>query len=92
MSNVVVLDCGSHSTKVGFSGESLPRVVFPSLVGHDARTGTRHVGAKAVLRRGAVELLRPVVGGRIQMWEEVEEVSNSYNVSHILSGLGFLFL
>lgn len=37
----MVLDCGTHSTKAGFSGECLPRLVIPTVVG---RCGTIGLG------------------------------------------------
>jgi len=73
MRDVVVLDCGSHSTKVGFGGEDLPRVMFPTVVGR-VDCSTSYVGAEALNRRSDVSLIKPVLHGRIQMWEEMEEI------------------
>ena len=39
MKSAIVLDNGSRSLKGGVSGDELPRVVIPSLVGHSKNTG-----------------------------------------------------
>ena len=84
MRDVIVLDSGSHSTKVGFSGESLPRHITPTVVGHDhtclhegkSHSCTcRYVGGDALKRRVRLNITRPIARGRIQNWADVEEVS-----------------
>jgi len=45
----VVLDVGAHSTRAGYAGEDVPRVVFPSVVcrcGEDVHVGTTALAIK----------------------------------------------
>lgn len=76
MRDVVVLDSGTHSTKAGFSGESVPRLITPTVVGHSLDEGEfiRYVGGEALQRRSRVSMVHPIKRGRICCWEDVEQV------------------
>lgn len=70
MRDAVVLDCGSHSTKVGFAGDNLPRSIIRTVVGHDVE-GSCFVGGEALIRRRYLQLSRPIRRGYIHSWEDV---------------------
>lgn len=79
----VVLDNGSGVCKVGFSGDSAPFSVFPSLVGYPKLTqimgaglGAKdcYVGDEALAKRGVLSLSYPIEHGIIENWEDMEKV------------------
>ncbi|MDP2437515.1 MAG: hypothetical protein Q8P67_17365, partial [archaeon] len=79
----VVLDSGSGSVKVGFSGENQPRAVVPTLVGTPLYSGTMpqgislkdfYVGAEAQAKRGILTIGQPIRGGVVKDWDGLEKV------------------
>lgn len=81
--SAVVLDNGSGVCKVGFSGDSTPSSVFPSLVGYPKLTqimgaglSTKdcYVGDEALAKRGILNLSYPIEHGVITNWEDMEKV------------------
>lgn len=75
MRDVIVLDAGTQSTKAGFSGESVPRLITPTVVGYVyLDEETRYVGSEALARRSKVKITQPIRQGRIQNWEDIEQV------------------
>eukprot|EP01012_Entosiphon_sulcatum_P024012 TRINITY_DN29174_c0_g1_i1.p1 TRINITY_DN29174_c0_g1~~TRINITY_DN29174_c0_g1_i1.p1 ORF type:complete len:414 (-),score=51.89 TRINITY_DN29174_c0_g1_i1:39-1253(-) len=81
---VVVIDNGSHTIKAGYAGEHAPRAFFPTMVGEPRNPGVviatgDHeflVGNLAQERRGCLLTNRPVVGGVVQDWRDMERLWN----------------
>jgi hypothetical protein len=73
-SSAVVLDVGSHQVKAGFAGDDAPRCVFPTVVGFDESEQKYYVGDVAQSRRSRLRLDRPVQGGRVANWDELEKL------------------
>eukprot|EP00210_Caulerpa_lentillifera_P004784 g4567.t1 len=83
--NAIVVDCGSGSIRVGYSGEDTPKTVYPSLVGKTVsnaesdpvpfRSG-RFVGnASLGFRRDGMEVCWPFTGdGMYDDWEAINEL------------------
>lgn len=78
----VVMDNGSDLTKVGYSGEEMPRKVFSTLVGRPKESGKAlgidqldyYVGQDAETRRSKLRLNRPVVRGEVGTWQDLEDL------------------
>lgn len=69
----VVIDCGSHSCRIGFAGEDAPRHSFPTVVAYeDPRRGT-FIGQDAFERTG-LRMRRPLDGGRIVDFDDMERI------------------
>eukprot|EP00116_Pleurobrachia_bachei_P008028 sb/3468290/ len=75
MSNdtVAVIDCGTHTTKCGISGESLPRLISPNVIAVED-DGEVWVGSDALRKRRSCKLVRPMDRGRIVGWSDIEKV------------------
>ncbi|GBG33800.1 Actin [Hondaea fermentalgiana] len=78
----LVIDNGSSICKAGFSDESAPRAVFPSVVGHPKRHGAvigtqrrdAYVGSEAQTMRSILTLRDPIEYGIVTHWEDMERV------------------
>ncbi|XP_078690965.1 actin, cytoplasmic 1-like [Branchiostoma floridae x Branchiostoma belcheri] len=81
----VVIDNGSGTCKVGFSGEEVPLSIFPSVVGRPrglAQTSKSHteskenyvVGDEAISKRGTLAVKYPVEQGVITNWDDMEKI------------------
>eukprot|EP00435_Cladocopium_sp_Y103_P031470 s845_g8.t1 len=78
----LVLETGSNMCRVGFAKQDVPSAVFPSLMGrirHPAlmQVGFQnqiYVGEEARVRRGILQLLRPIERGLVTRWPEVEQI------------------
>jgi len=76
------MDNGSDLTKVGYSGEEMPRKVFSTLVGRPKEAGKAlgidqldyYVGQEAEARRAKLRLNRPVVRGEVGTWQDLEDL------------------
>ena len=79
----VVLDSGSGSVRAGFSGQSRPPVIMPSVVGRPKaeRLGSKgptdkaeevFVGDEALAKRDVLRLRYPVVWGLFTGWDDLE--------------------
>lgn len=84
MENTVtlVIDNGSGMCKAGIAGETLPREVFPAIVGTPKRStqmplvGEQRifVGTDAQIRRGILTVKYPIVHGIVTNWDDMERV------------------
>jgi len=80
MENALVLDNGSRSLKGGVSGDELPRVVIPSLVGRTKQSAGAsssseyYVGSTAQRRRSLLTLRHPVQYGLVKSWGDMEKL------------------
>jgi len=78
----VILDCGSGMTKAGKGGETMPRSVFPTLVGTPKSTGGMpamgrkniYIGDEAIAKKGVLKLTYPVNNGNIKDWEDMKAI------------------
>ncbi|KAM7347440.1 uncharacterized protein ACRADG_007001 [Cochliomyia hominivorax] len=79
-SDLLIIDCGSDSAKIGFGGETKPRISIPTLVGRPKRgaaVGSRterdtFVGTEAQQRRVILNLNSPIERGIITNWDDLE--------------------
>ena len=78
--NGIVVDNGSGFIKAGFSGDDLPRVVLPSIVGrpryvHNA-TGLKdaYVGDEAHLKYDKLRLNYPMEYDIVANWDDMEKL------------------
>lgn len=80
----IIVDVGSAYVKVGFSGESGPRFIFPCLTGTekykavmaDVSTKSIYVGDDAMKRRGILKVSHPIQRGTIMSWEDYYAILN----------------
>eukprot|EP01040_Poterioochromonas_malhamensis_P003048 gene3048-3240_t len=73
-SKAVILDCGSYTCKIGFSGDKGPRVVIPTVVGR-AKFATRantFIGNDVIPK--VHTLSRPIQNGTITNWDDMENL------------------
>lgn len=81
-SQSIVLDIGCSQTRAGFGGQDTPKVVFPTVVGHERHsdgmvelTGQEsYVGVAAETRRSVLLLKRPVKESGVENWDDYERV------------------
>lgn len=67
-STILVIDFGSSTIKVGFSGEEAPKLVFPSVIGvpkykSKSRQSKTYVGKEAIENREILHLTYPIKYG-----------------------------
>ena len=80
--STVVIDNGSATIKAGFSGDSAPKVNFPTLVGHPRQQGPfgglrkpeSFVGHEAQSKRGILSIKYPVEFGSVTNWDDMEKI------------------
>lgn len=87
----MILDLGTASVKAGICGESLPSVVFPTVVGIPAKrtnllkkkavepeapTKAQYVGHEAMHHMHRSTLQYPIAHGIVQHWPNVEHILN----------------
>lgn len=79
---IVVIDNGSYRLRAGYPDEPQPRVNCPSLVGLPRNKGVAlatgaeeyAVGQAAVEKRGLLHTERPLSGGTVTNWEQLEKL------------------
>lgn len=78
----IIIDMGSALTKVGFSGETTPRLVFDTQIGYPKVPGILmganqveyFIGAEAEEKRGILKISQPVIQGIIEDWDDIEKI------------------
>lgn len=78
----IVIDNGSGVIKAGLSGESMPSVKFPSIVGRPrsdkqmigVETKAEYIGDEAQKMRGVLNLSYPIESGIVTNWNDMEKV------------------
>jgi actin-related protein len=77
-SKPIVIDIGSGRIKAGFSGDSIPKINFPSVIGKLKKnfTGDKEtfIGEEALLKSEKLTLKYPIERGIITDWNEMEEL------------------
>ncbi|KAM8927115.1 actin-related protein T2-like [Pelodytes ibericus] len=80
--DAVIIDNGSGFCKVGISGESSPKSVFPTVIGH-LTSGTSvskfgkeefYVADHALNQKSMLQLKYPVERGLINSWDDIERI------------------
>jgi actin-related protein len=90
----IVIDMGTSLCRAGYSGEEIPRTIFPNVVGRRNResdTKTEKsavnfcVGDEAILKKSThqLKLSRPIERGVVRNWDDVENILG-YTISHEL--------
>ena len=82
MSENIVIDNGSGVIKAGKSGENMPSVKFPSIVGRPrsdkqmigVETKSEYIGDEAQKMRGVLNLNYPIESGIVTNWDDMEKV------------------
>eukprot|EP01083_Nonionella_stella_P242504 845867_1 len=81
----VVCDNGSGMMKAGYAGDDAPRAVFPTIIGRPRHAGgggmglsmaarDAYVGDEAQAKRGILSMHRPMEGGVITNWDDMERI------------------
>ena len=79
----IVIDTGTSMCKAGYSGDDLPRAVFPAIVGHPTYDPCRvgadkkdtYVGDEARIKRDILSLKNhPVEPGTVTNWDDMEKI------------------
>lgn len=67
-SNSLVVDVGAHRTRVGFSGDDSPTIIFPTDIGslqHDSNGRSLFMGTNELnIRRDFMEIKNPIQDGQ----------------------------
>ena len=90
----IVIDVGTSLCRAGFSGEEIPRTIFPTVVGRsieekatqDEKSAVNFsIGDEAVLKRTEhkLKLSHPVERGVVSNWDDFENILG-YAISHEL--------
>ncbi|CAG8603108.1 1057_t:CDS:2 [Ambispora gerdemannii] len=76
----VIIDVGSDTCKVGFTGQDSPHKIFPTILGNEkyhTLTGeepTTYIGEEAQHKRGILSIRNPVQNGIITNWDDIETI------------------
>ncbi|CAL8120946.1 unnamed protein product [Orchesella dallaii] len=72
----LVIDNGSGITKAGFAGDDVPKITFPTIVGHPKYQFYKdsYVGNDAQSKRGILNLRYPIKHGIITNWHDMENI------------------
>ena len=78
----MVIDCGSHTCKSGFSSDKAPCSVLPSTMGYLRQPSIRdflslkeyYIGEEAQCKRGVLPLRYPIDNGIVTNWEDMEKM------------------
>ncbi|KAI8926724.1 actin-5 [Entophlyctis helioformis] len=76
---IIIVDCGSATTKIGFAGEDSPRAVFPTVVGRSKIVSvmldtSTLAGNEAIEKASNLVLKYPIRRGIISDWSDLEMV------------------
>jgi actin-related protein len=80
--SAIVLDSGSGTLKAGFAGDNTPKSKIPMLVGRPKRKSKKlskeakdvFVGQEAHVKRGILQVERPVQNGIVERWDDLEKM------------------
>jgi actin len=80
--SAIVIDNGSGVVKAGMSGENMPSVKFPSIVGRPrsdkqmigVESKSEYIGDEAQKMRGVLNLKYPIESGIVTDWDDMEKV------------------
>ena len=87
----LVIDNGSGLTKAGFSGDDVPRAIFPSIVARPKVQSTMvgsanksyHVGKETQSKRGILNLKYPIMHGIVTSWSDMERLWHETFYDHL---------
>ena len=77
---VLVIDNGSTKCKAGFSGDPIPKTIFPSVVGRESDSKKKilekeaYIGEEALSKKELLNLKYPVEFGMIVNWDDMEKL------------------
>lgn len=75
----VIIDNDSGMSKAGFGGNDIPKVVFPSIVGHpympviieNLEQNNFYFGDESYIKRGVLNIKYPIEHGIIKNWDDM---------------------
>lgn len=76
----IVIDNGSSVIKAGFSGEPLPNVKLPSIIGYTKTgavgmsSGSEYIGDEAEKMQGQLDVYNPIESGVIKDWDQMTKI------------------
>ena len=78
----IVIDNGTGFCKAGFSGEKIPKIIIPSLVGYPKYASGRvgvdkkqfFVGSEAEAIKGVLNINNPIENGVVNNWDDIEKI------------------
>ena len=78
----IVIDNGTGFCKAGFSGEKIPKIIIPSLVGYPKYASGRvgvdkkqfFVGSEAEAIKGVLNINNPIEHGVVNNWDDIEKI------------------
>lgn len=78
MSEIIIIDSGSSSTKVGFAGQDKPDVIIPTVLGRSTENDKPkiYVGQKALDKKD-LKLSYPIQKGCINNWQDMSRIWKS---------------
>jgi len=84
----IVIDIGSGTLKAGFASDDAPKHIIPMVMGKPKSKGALigmdqkewYIGHEALSKKALLDFTKPVVAGRVQEIEKMEQI-----ISHLMN-------